>query len=294
MPENKSFWERLQHSAIARNPILIQMLSVCTVMAAGTLKVALLLSVAFCAMFFVTQTLANLFMTRWKRYFRAAAYAAVGTLCALGIMLITEKIDPELAVNTGVYITMLAVSGITVLHCEKTAINVSFRESLQESVVRALGYCFVMVLVGSLRELLSFGALYGHVILPDFGIAFFAHPASTLLMLGFLAALLRIFVHRYGQQYVQEVALKISETPVLAAQPEPADAIPEDNGATVLPDDEDADEIPRPVDYMPLAVDEDATASQPDEITAQPAALEETQQSFEELMAELRQRYLDE
>jgi electron transport complex protein RnfE len=300
MPEKKSFWDFLRQPEFVRNPVLIQMLSICTVMAAGTLKMAALLSAAFCVIFFVTQTLANLFMTRWKRYFRVAAYAAIGTLFALVFMLIFEKIDGALAVNNGVYLTMLAVSGVTVLHCEKTAVNVELKVSLQEAAVRAFGYCSVMILAGALRELLGTGALWEYTVIPNFGVAFFAHPASALLILGFLSALLRVLVHRFVLPQAQEVAMKISETPITVAEPV-HDEITEETDSD-LPEGSDADEIPRPVGYEPPAPEqldepEDSILAPQDEstqeITVQPAALEETQQSFEELMADLRKRYLD-
>jgi len=305
MSEKKSFWQLLLQDAISRNPVLIQMLAVCTLMAAGTLKFAVVFSAAFCLMFFVTQTLANLFMSMWKRYFRVAAYAAIGTGCALLLLLLMEKIDDTFTVNTGIYLTMIAVSGITVLHCEKVAVNVEFMESLREAAVRAIGYSAVIIPVGTLRELLGTGGLWGHTLLPDFGIAFFAHPASTLVILGFMAAILRILVHEYLRPYAQEVALKISDTPVTLAEAEP-----QDEYAALLPEGGDADEIPRPVGYVPpepepepepLTEPEAAEESDPweeeeareEEITASPAALEDTQQKFEDMLAELRRRYLD-
>ena len=302
MPEKKSFLQLLLQDAVSRNPILIQMLAICTVMAAGTLKLAAIFSGAFCVMFFVTQTLANLFMTRWSRYFRVAAYAAIGTVCAFGLLLMMESSDDSaFTVNAGIYLTMIAVSGVTVLHCEKVAVNVEFMDSLREAVVRAVGYCSVMLLTGALRELLGAGALWGHTVLPGFGIPFFAHPMSSLLLLGVMAAVLRVAVHQYVWPFVEEVALKISETPVTAAEPEPEEMPEEAEYESVLPEGGTADEIPRPIGYSLPELDrpeEEPPAEIPPEtpereITVQPAELEDTQQKFEDMLADLRKRYLD-
>ncbi|MDR1805307.1 MAG: hypothetical protein LBQ80_00845 [Clostridium sp.] len=292
MPEaSMSFKERLKLSALARNPVLIQMLAICVLMAAGTLKAALVLAGSLCIIFTVTQTMANLFMRHWPRYFRMTAYAAIGTLCAFGITLLMLRLDPGFTSELGMYLSILAVSSITAFHCEKNAIYVTLKESLTETAARLIGFCPVLLLCGALRELLGSGTLWEHTLIKGGGLAFFAHPAGALVLLGFGAALLRILVHRYGWAYVKEVAMRVSETTIVpvAQEDEPKDE-PDENQA--LPEGDEGDEIPRPVGYFapekPAAPDESIQG-----ITAAPSRLEDTQQSFDELMAELRRRYLE-
>ena len=299
MPEKKSFWQNFSQTAVSRNPVLIQMLAICTIMAAGTLKLAVLFSVSFCIMFFVTQSLANLFMGKWHRYFRVAAYAAIGAFCAFGLLFLLENLDDsDFTIDAGIYLPMLAVSGITVLHCEKVSVNSDFMTSLKEALARSIGYCAILLFTGALREFLGRGELWGYTIIPDFGIALISHPMGALFILGFLAALLREAVHRFFHPYVEEVALKVSETPITVAElpMEPEPEIPE-----YVPLSGELPELENEVN--PIIYDEpitedvivtDLMAPQPEpEPTAPPPQLEDTQQKFDEMLAELKRRYLD-
>ncbi|MDR0883048.1 MAG: hypothetical protein LBN05_00320 [Oscillospiraceae bacterium] len=302
MAETTSFRERLQKSALARNPVLIQMLAICTAMASVDLKTAAVLCGAFLLIFFVTQSAANLFMTGWRRYYRVGVYALIGGGLASGVVALLAWIDPALLSGATMYVGLLSVSGVTVLHCEKCAVNVTLRESLEEAAVTGIGYCGVLLLVGFLRELLATGAVLGLTVFPHLRLAFFALPAGALLVVGFLAALLRIVVHQYAQNFTQELKMKISDTTVTAAIPvEREIEVPLDPRAAYL----SPDAVGLPLAFTPQsALDEqtpppeaDAPPAEEDaqgeEISALPAALEDTQESFEALMAELRRKYLD-
>ncbi|MCL2023064.1 MAG: hypothetical protein FWG82_01670 [Oscillospiraceae bacterium] len=306
------FLQHFYHFAIARNPVLIQMLAICTVMAAGTLKLALMFTAAFAVIFLATQCLANLFMAGWKRYFRVAAYAAIGAIFSWAILLFIQGIDENFPVSSSIYLTMLAVSGITVLHCEKGAVNKPFKESLEEALVLILGYGLVISLCGAMREILATGQLFTWVIIPDFGISFFAHPMSSLFILGFLAAFLRVVVHQYLMPYVHEVAMKVSKTRVTIAEvpdsqqppeyapidyesPAPNSTETDISGKTDTRGEFSHEDSARE-DIPPADSEDSDTPYAPSPVLpeeAPPAAFEDTQERFETMLAELRKRYLE-
>jgi len=222
---NASFSHMLFRGALIHNPILVQVVGLCPVVAVSVnLKTAALLSGVFLPTIILTQVIACLFLKKLPRYLRISLYLLIGLAIICPLLFVIDQYDPSLRLDAGIFLPLLAVNSVTALHCEKLAVrpDVKLKIALYDAVATGVGFSVVFVLVGFLREFFGAGAVLGRP-LPFSkmgGAAELLHlpalllPFGSFLFLGFLAAGLRWITKHFFPAYVAESALKISQTAV--------------------------------------------------------------------------------
>lgn len=179
------------------NPILTQAIGICPIIAvASTAMQALCLSFTVFVLLTVTEALTSLFLKKVPRYIRVALY----TLLSSAVILLIEPLISEFTVGTssgmGIYIYLLAVNGLIAVRNEKFACKTTLRNSLTDAFASSVGYTVVALLLGIIREVLTYGTVFGfdssRPVIPAASMPFVA-----LMIVGIIAAVHKAYIIRF-------------------------------------------------------------------------------------------------
>lgn len=191
-----SFKDVFIKGAVIYNPVLIQLVGLCPVVAASTtLKGAAMLSVAMCAELIITCVIASALLKKVPRWVRVALYLLIGlALICPALWYIETQTLINLSLGMKIYIPLIAINSVTAVHCEQVSVKNSVKLAFYDAAAVSIGASAVFIFVGILRELIGNSSLGGiHLDLP---IAFkgMLLPFGCLVILGFLAAGLKAFL----------------------------------------------------------------------------------------------------
>ena len=115
--------------------------------------------------------------------------AIVTFLCGLAL----NAVFPNVAVNLGLYLPLLASDGLVLVWLDEDAPFVPPTRALFEALRLWWTYASLALPIGILREMLSSGSIFGHAILFIDGTEPFKYPFAGFILLGFgLAAAKRL------------------------------------------------------------------------------------------------------
>ena len=173
-----------------RNPVLVHVIGICPVAAAATsLFNSLVLSAVAVVSMILCEVFASLALKKCPRWVRVSIYIIIGSAVVFPVMYYLEKAEAPVFTSLGIYLPLMAMSSINSVHCEKYAVKHSVKESFFDAVATSIGYCAVLILVGTVREILGGGKIAGFDIPHFSGFSGFLMPFGGLLLIGFIAAL---------------------------------------------------------------------------------------------------------
>ncbi len=206
--DNKSisFKDIFVKGAVIFNPVLVQLAGLCPVIAAATsLRNAALISVAFCAEIIVCCVFASAFLKKVPRWVRVPIHFMLGLLIVCPLLYYIESnVLIDLSLGMKIFIPIIAANSITAVHCEQFAVKNSVRLSFFDAAAAGIGTSFVFLLTGALRELMGNGTIGGIAV--DLPVTFrsAATPFGCLILLGFMAAVLKAFIMKKYPEYLEE------------------------------------------------------------------------------------------
>lgn len=149
------------------NPIALQVLGICSALAVTTkLETALVMSLALT---FVT-AFSNLFISMIRNQIPSSVRIIIQMTIIASLVIVVDQvlkaysyeISKQLAVFVGLIITNCIVMGRAEAYAMKSPPMMSFLDGIGNG----LGYSFVLVVIGIIKELTGFGTLLGYEILP--------------------------------------------------------------------------------------------------------------------------------
>ena len=181
------------------NPILGQVLGICSALAVTSqLKPAIVMGLAVTVITafanVIISIIRNTIPTRIRIVVQLVVVAALVTIVSQVLKAFAYDVSVELSVYVGLIITNCILMG----RLEAFAMQNKPWPSFLDGVGNGLGYAYILVVVGGLRELLGRGTLLGFQIIPqcvyDAGYinnGMMTMPAMALILLGCV-----IWVHR--------------------------------------------------------------------------------------------------
>ena len=177
----------IRTSAVIRNPLLLEAVGLCPVVAiASTLKSALFLALVTALELILCEVIASKFLKNVRRYVRVPFYFLIGTVIVYPIMYL-------------------------VLHCERVAVKRTVKDSFLDSVSVAVSYGAVTIAVGFLREIFGSGTLSGADLHLPVTFSVMLTPFGGLLILGFFASILKYYIYKKYPQSSPDRAFNTSE-----------------------------------------------------------------------------------
>ena len=181
------------------NPILVQVLGICSALAVtAQLEPAIVMGLAVTVITafanVIISVIRNTIPMRIRIIVQLVVVAALVTIVSQILKAFAYDVSVQLSVYVGLIITNCILMG----RLEACAMMNKPWPSFLDGIGNGLGYALILVIVGGLRELLGRGSLLGFQIIPDcfydFGYAnngMMTMPAMALILLGCV-----IWVHR--------------------------------------------------------------------------------------------------
>ena len=207
MSNNISFKDVFIKGAVIYNPVLIQLVGLCPVVAASTTFArAAMLSAVLCVELIVTCTVASALFKKIPRWVRVLLYLIIGTAIICPLLWYIESFSLiNLSLGMKIYIPLIAVNSMTAVHCEQFSVKNSVKLSLYDAAAAGFGASIIILIVGAVRELLANSAIGGMAVNLPITFKGMALPFGCLILLGFMAAGLKAFVARmYPQNSADE------------------------------------------------------------------------------------------
>lgn len=195
MSDSKRIVKRIRNSAVIKSPLLFEAVGLCPVVAiALSLKQAAFLALVTAIEMIVCEVLASLLLKNVRRYWRVALYVVFGVAVIFSIMLFVQRFFPQMAINFGIYLPLMAVNSLVALHCERVAVKNNVTESVVDAVSASVSYGVVAIIVGVVREFLAYGTIGGLNLNTPVKVPAILMPFGALLIMGFLGAMLKAFI----------------------------------------------------------------------------------------------------
>ncbi len=202
----------LMRNAGIFNPVLVQAVGLCPVVAMATsVKTAALLAAISAVIITLSELFASLFLKSVPRWIRIGIYIILGGALVVPFMIIIERTNEPLFGSLGIYLPIMAVNSLNVLRCERFAVKISPLSALLDGITASVGYSAVLVLVGLIREVLGSGSIFGYRFFEGRTLSGLLLPFGGFLLLGFAGALLRTLISKFWPKYLDKKQPKPTE-----------------------------------------------------------------------------------
>lgn len=184
-----SFGKIMFQGAFIHNPVLTQAIGVCSIAAIfTTLRLSLTMSLILSAVLIVCELLSALILKKLSRWLRISVYMLISVALLIPIMLYLDKSHSEVYASMGIYLPLLAVNSLIVIRCEKFAVKHDVKHALFDAIAASVGFVSASAIVGAIREILSYGTLWGKSVSSLPKLSGMALPFGGLIVIGFIAA----------------------------------------------------------------------------------------------------------
>ena len=198
-----NFSKQLKEGLITQNPVLVQLLGMCSTMAITT---SFFNGLGMGVSVTIILTLSNIFISLLRKIIpnevRIACYIVVIAGFVTCVDLILKAFVPALSNSLGVFIPLIVVNCIILGRAEAFASKNGVGAAAVDGICQGIGYTLVLVIMCVVRELLGagtfgagllgggeLGAAPGLRIIPEqFGIKILTMPVGGFLTLGALIA----------------------------------------------------------------------------------------------------------
>ena len=154
--------KQLQEGLVSQNPVLVQLLGMCSTMAITT---TLFNGVGMGLSVLVILTCSNVVIALLRKLIpnqiRIACFIVVIASFVTIVDLLLQAFIPALAENLGVFIPLIVVNCIILGRAEAFASKNTVAASALDGVFQGLGYTWVLVVMCLIRELLGSGTIAG-------------------------------------------------------------------------------------------------------------------------------------
>jgi Na+-transporting NADH:ubiquinone oxidoreductase subunit D len=168
---------------VNENPITLQILGLCSALAVTkTLATALIMALAVTTVI----TFSNASISSIRRHMPRHVRLIVQITIIASLVIVVDQLlkafafalSKELSVFVGLIVTNCIVMG----RAESFAMKNDVRLSIMDGLGNGLGYSWILIFVGSLRELFGTGKLLGIEVLPTVSAGGWYQPAALMLL----------------------------------------------------------------------------------------------------------------
>ena len=189
-----NFNKQLKDGLIYQNPVLVQVLGMCSTMAITT-SVANGFGMGISVL--IILTLSNIFISLLRKIIpnevRIACYIVVIAGFVTIVDLCLQAFVPDIAESLGVFIPLIVVNCIILGRAEAFASKNSVAASAVDGICQGIGYTVVLLILSAFRELLGAGTLLGIQVMPSSYVpaSMLTLPVGGFLCLGTLISIMQ-------------------------------------------------------------------------------------------------------
>ena len=182
--------KQLKEGLLTQNPVLVQMLGLCSTMAITT---SIMNGLGMGVSVLIILTASNVVISAIRKIvpdkIRIAMFIVVIAGFVTCVDLLLQAFVPAIAESLGVFIPLIVVNCIILGRAESFSYKNGVAGSFFDGIFQGLGYTAVLLAMCFIRELLGAGTLAGVRIIPEqFPVGVLTLPVGGFLVLGFLIA----------------------------------------------------------------------------------------------------------
>ena len=188
----KAYWERIYNGIIKENPAFILMLGMCPTLAVTTSAInGLGMGLSSLVVLAISNVVISLLRKVIPDEVRLPAFIVIVASFVTVVELLMEAYMESLYSSLGIYIPLIVVNCIILGRAEAYASKNPPLLSLFDGLGMGLGFTIALVIVGSIRELLGAGSIFGIALPGNFEpIAFFVRAPGAFLVLAVVVAIM--------------------------------------------------------------------------------------------------------
>ena len=187
--------ERLRNGLITENPVFIMALGLCPTFAVTTSAVNAIgmgLSSLVVLMFsnLIISALSGVIPGRVRLPAEIVVVASLVTI----VQLLIQGFAPSIYTALGIYIPLIVVNCIILGRAEAYALGAKPIPALFDGLGMGLGFTLALLLLGSFREIIGAGSIFGVKLIPDaYHISIFVLPPGAFFVMAFLVAAMQYY-----------------------------------------------------------------------------------------------------
>lgn len=218
--------ERLRNGLITENPVFIMALGLCPTFAVTTSAVNAIgmgLSSLVVLMFsnFLISALSGVIPGRVRLPAEIVVVASLVTI----VQLLIQGFAPSLYTSLGIYIPLIVVNCIILGRAEAYALGAKPIPALFDGIGMGLGFTLALLLLGSFREIIGAGSIFGIKLIPDaYHISIFVLPPGAFFVMAFLVAGMQYYQDDKRGKKSKPISLEEAKTKVVKPVAKPAAA----------------------------------------------------------------------
>ena len=188
-----NFGKQLKDGLLTQNPVLVQLLGMCSTLAITTsISNGLGMGVSVLIILTCSNVVISLLRKIIPGQIRIAAYIVVIAGFVTMVDLLLQAYFQDIAESLGVFIPLIVVNCIILARAESFASKNKVLPAALDGICQGIGYTLVLLVMSAIRELLGSGSLAGNQIFPaDYGALMMALPVGGFLTVGCLIALMQ-------------------------------------------------------------------------------------------------------
>ncbi len=180
---------------IKNNPVLVLMIGLCPVLAVSTTAFNAL-GMGMAVIFVLT--LSNITVSSLRKFIpeniRIPVFIIIISTFVTVIDYTMHAFIPDLYGNLGVFVPLIVVNCIVLGRAEGFAYKNSVLASFLDGIGSGIGFTFAIFLMGTIREILGSGTIFGYDILPqgfqNNSVIFMILPPGGFLVIAFLMGIM--------------------------------------------------------------------------------------------------------
>lgn len=188
----------------ADNPILVQVLGICSALAVTSqLKPAIVMGLAVTIITAFSNLIISIIRKTIPNRIRIIVQLVVVAALVTIVSQVLKAFDYDVSVQLSVYVGLIITNCILMGRLEAFAMTNKPLPSLIDGLSNGLGYAMILVVVGAIRELLGRGSLLGIRIIPEsfyeagyINNGMMTMPAMALILLGCVIWIHRAYLHK--------------------------------------------------------------------------------------------------
>ncbi|MDY0053572.1 MAG: NADH:ubiquinone reductase (Na(+)-transporting) subunit D [Bacteroidales bacterium] len=176
------------------NPITIQVLGICSALAVtAKLEPAVVMSISVIAVVTLANLIISLLRNTIPSRIRIIVQLVVVSLLVILVDQVLKAFVYEVSKQLSVFVGLIITNCIVMGRLEAFALNNKPSDAILDGIGNGLGYAWILILVGFLRELFGSGTLWGYKVVPqaiyDFGYennSLMIMPPMALILVGII------------------------------------------------------------------------------------------------------------
>lgn len=165
---SNKYTKLLKNGLIDDNPVLVQVIGICSTLAVTNLCMnSLVMGLALAFVTGCSSFLISLLRKVTPKHIRMMVQVFIISFFVIIVDIFLKAYMPEMSKTLGPYVGLIITNCIIMGRAEAFAISNDPISSFVDGVASALGYTCVLVAIAIIRELMGFGSVFGFRVMPE-------------------------------------------------------------------------------------------------------------------------------